>query len=148
VIYTVFFSIIMRSLSSDQIFILLVIRFVIGIIFANFNRSGAISKNRSRPNDWYVFGFLFPFLTLFAVCFVKDKSTVVQAEKEVENQKASFDIGNQNSSVAAPKSFAQSNANVQRNSNRCEDCNSLMAPTMETCPKCKTKRSMVVPTTT
>ena len=117
---------------------------MIGIIFANFNRSGAISKNRSRPNDWYVFGFLFPISTLFALCFVKDRSTLVQAENKVEKQIASFDIGNQNTSEVVPKSTVQSHSNVQSNSNRCEDCNSLMAPTMETCPKCKKKRAMVV----
>lgn len=137
----------MRGLSSNQIFILLIIRFVIGIIFANFNRSGAISKNRSRPNDWYVFGFLFPISTLCVLCFVKDRSTLVQAENKVEKQIASFDIGNQNTSEVAPKSTVQSYSNVQSNSNRCEDCNSLMAPTMETCPKCKKKRSMVVSST-
>jgi hypothetical protein len=134
----------MRDLSSEQIAMLLIIRFVIGIIFASFIRWGAMKKNRLRPNDWFVFGFLFPIWTLCALGIVRDRSSLVQAEKKVKTQKASFDIGNQNTLGVAPKSTVQSHSNVQSNYNRCEDCNSLMAPTMETCPKCKKKRAMVV----
>ena len=137
-ICTVSCSIIINSQTEQTLFNLLLVRIAIGLIVAILIRNWAIKKNRFRPNRWFAYGIFWPIWTLLALWLVEDRSKLNEGVGTSKHQKALFDLGNQNSSGTAPKS------STQGVSNRCKACNSLMAPTMKVCPKCKKQRELTV----
>lgn len=127
----------MNSLESDKILYILIaiiVRIAVGLFLANFIRGGAKMKGLNSPNDWYIFGFLFPFWTLWAVCFAKDKSNTKSELQQVTMHATKFNLVKPVDTKRATKLI------ITNDPNRCVDCNSLMAPTMLNCPKCKKRR--------